>query len=140
MTRFLSVLSPFKMYALLAVGAAVAITVGWLFYQNVSLKDDLVRSKQDIIQLQANLNSAIAANKENEATIDALQLEKALINESLKSLEEARRRDSQVIGTLSATIRAQAANPANQVPLSPVLKDTVREIQQQRQRRQGEKK
>lgn len=140
MTRFLSVLSPFKMYALLAVVAAVAITVGWLFYQNVSLKDDLVQSKQDIIQLQANLNSAIAANKENEATIDALQLEKALINESLKSLEEARRRDSQVIGTLSATIRAQAANPANQVPLSPVLKDTVREIQQQRQQRQGEKK
>lgn len=133
----LSIFSTAKNYIFIGLVVVLAVAAGWQFYRATSLSNDLVRAESDLKTANDNLNLAIEANKTNQGTIDQLQLEKRSVELALKNLEDARRRDAAVINTLSATIREQAKDPANQVTLSPVLKQTVAQIQAERARRAG---
>lgn len=120
--------------------AGVASWGGWQFIQRNSAEKEAAQAINARDQALQNLSVAIEANAANQATIDQLQIEKTAIEQSLARLEETRQRDAKIIGSLSASIKAQANDPVNQVTLSPVLKDVVGQIQTERAKRQGEKK
>lgn len=133
---------PFLTTKLLAVAAAVVIAGvgGWGVKNFIQLKSnqaELGRVQVALEQSQLSLERALSVNVSNQATIEELQREKLAIESSIKALQDDRRRNQQVISSLSAAIKAQAADPANQVTLSPVLKSTIESIQKQRLEREG---
>jgi hypothetical protein len=114
--------------------ALVLALGGWAGYKHFQVYSAQAEAKQAIADRdQAGIarDKALEANKINQATIDALQLEKADIQTALNNLETDKKRNQQVINNLSATIRSMAQDPANKVALSPVLKATVDAIQKQ---------
>lgn len=120
--------------------AAVGGWGGWQYIQRNSAEKDKVQAVAARDQALQNLAVAIDANKSNQATIDQLQIEKISIEQALANLEANRKRDAKIIGSLSAAIKDQSKDPANQVTLSPVLKAVIAQIQAERDKRQGVKK
>lgn len=105
-------------------------------------KHDAGVLEQQIVTLTAQRDEAgtardqaLAANATNLEAINQLKAEKLATNTALNNLEAARVKDQVTIGTLRASIRAQASNPLNQTKLSPVLSDTIRAIQAERIKR-----
>jgi uncharacterized protein (DUF3084 family) len=133
-----------------AIIALVIALGGWAGYQKYQIHE--IGKERDTAQQEAKSakderdlaalarDAAIAANVSNQQVIAELQKEKADIQTSLNNLDADRRRNQATIASLSASIKALAKDPANQVTLSPVLKVTVQEIQAERARRQGEAK
>jgi hypothetical protein len=118
--------------------SAVALTIVggyavWTTYQLSKTETKLAQAKQLQQDAEIARDLAINANKTNQDTIDKLQKEKMDIEKSIAALEADRRRNAKIIGDLSITIRGMAADPANQVTLSPVLRETIRQIQANRQ-------
>lgn len=112
---------------------ALAAYTGWVQLKLSRTEAKVARAEQLTQEANTARDLALAANKTSQETIDKLQQEKADIEKSLVALEADRRRNAKVIGDLSATIRTMATDPANQAPLSPVLKETVKQIQANRQ-------
>ena len=123
---------PILIAAVLAFAALAAYT-GWVQLKLSRTEAKVARAEQLTKEANTARDLALAANKTSQETIDKLQQEKADIEKSLVALEADRRRNAKVIGDLSATIRTMATDPANQAPLSPVLKETVKQIQANRQ-------
>ena len=128
------IVSAISLAAILAIGSYA----GWTWYKLQRAETKIVNIESDLRQTEAARDAAINANRTNLETIDQLMLEKMAIEKSLSQLESDRRRNQQLINNLSASIRAMAADPANQVELSPVLKQTVESIQRQRQERSSQ--
>lgn len=129
-----------KLFAIGALLLAVSGSMGFLWVKWKAAEATVTQVEADKKKVEVDRDAAIEANKTNMATIDKLQEEKRLIGESLQKLQEDQERNRQVIANMSAVIRKHASNPANQVTLSPVIKDTVQSIQVQREQRQGDKK
>lgn len=75
------------------------------------------------------------ANKQNLLTIENLISEKQLINDSLNNLEKSNSKDKQTISKLQKKLKDFQKDPKNQVELSPVLKDTLMQIENERKNR-----
>ena len=75
------------------------------------------------------------ANKQNLLTIENLISEKQLINDSLNNLEKLNSKDKQTISKLQKKLKDFQKDPKNQVELSPVLKDTLTQIENERKNR-----
>lgn len=129
-----------KLLAIGALSLAIAGGMGYLWVQWKSAEAEVSQVQADKQKVEADRDQAIEANKSNMDTIDKLQEEKRLIGESLQKLQQDQERNQQVIANMSAAIKKQAADPANRVPLSPVLKETVQSVQAQRAQRSGEVK
>ncbi len=125
---------------LIASAISIAAIGGWQFIQRNSAEKDKIEAVTARDQALQNLAVALDANKSNQETIDQLQIEKISIQETLANLERNRQRDAKIISSLSAAIKDQSKDPANQVQLSPVLKAVIAQIQAERTKRQGEKK
>ena len=124
----------------LVIGAlllAVAGGMGYLWVKWKASEAEVTQVKAEKKLVEVDRDEAIAANKTNMETIDRLQQEKVDIGDALKKLQEDQAQTQRVISGLSASIRKQATNPANQVGLSPVLQETVQSIQAQRELRKG---
>jgi hypothetical protein len=128
---FLSVIG-IKGAIIIALVLALGGWAGYKHFQVVSAQAEAKQAIADRDQAGIARDKALDANKVNQATIDALQLEKADIQTALNNLETDKKRNQQVINNLSATIRSMAQDPANKVALSPVLRATVDAIQKQR--------
>lgn len=125
---------------LIAYGAAAAIAVTgafatWTYFRLQSAQVTIANVERERDEAGQARDAAIRANATNLETIDQLLSDKLAIEQSLSRLEADRRRNQQLINNLSTTIRSMATDPANQVELSPVLKQTVDAIQRQRQER-----
>jgi septal ring factor EnvC (AmiA/AmiB activator) len=121
---------------LIAAAAALILLgayAGWAQLKLSRAEVKVAQAEQLVQEANTARDLALAANQTNQDTIDRLQKEKLDIERSLAALEADRRRNAKVISDLSATIQAMAADPANQAPLSPVLRETVRQIQLNRQ-------
>lgn len=130
---------------IIAVIAAILIAaVGtWGGLQYVKLQKaetEKVQAIADRDAIATERDEAIAANVASQVAIGLLQKEKADIQAALNALDADRKRNRALIANLSAAIKSQAADPANQVKLSPVLRTTIEAIQQQRAEREGEAK
>lgn len=130
-------LTQIKDKLLLGLIVVLAVAVLWQFYRATTAEGQLRTVEADLKIVNQSLDAAINTNAANLAVIDQLQIEKRLIDASLRNLEEARKRDQVVIGNLSASIKEQSKNPENRVPLSPVIKDTVGKIQAERSKREA---
>jgi chromosome segregation ATPase len=126
-----------KLIGSISIAAVLAIGsyAGWTLLQLQRAEAKVVQAESARAQAIESMNRAIEANRVNQDTIDQLVLEKAAIEKSLSQLEADRRRNQQLINNLSASIRAMATDPANQVELRPVLKQTIDTIQRKRQER-----
>lgn len=119
----------------LVIAAIIAAAIGWIVVQKQNLseaikaKDNAV-SAQKFTQLQ--LDKAIDTAKENQLTIDKLKEEKKLVEVALQDLEKAKTVNKQTVAKTNKKIDEQAALPANQTPISPVLKSVITDVQNER--------
>jgi len=127
------IVSTASLVALVVVGSFA----GWTYLKLQKAEKEKVEALAARDEAATARDKAIEANKTNLDTIDQLMMEKLDIEKSLASLEADRRRNQQIINNLSSSIKAMAADPANQAKLSPVLKATVDAIQKQRDERVG---
>lgn len=136
-----------KGWAIIALVVALGSWAGYQKYQihEIGKQRDIAQQAAKTAEAERDLaasarDAAIAANASNQQVIADLQKEKADIQTSLNNLDADRRKSQATIASLSASIKALSKDPANQVVLSPVLQLTVKEIQAERARRQGEAK
>lgn len=136
-----------KGWAIIALIVALGSWAGYQKYQihEIGKQRDIAQQAAKTAEAERDLaasarDAAIAANASNQQVIADLQKEKADIQTSLNNLDADRRKSQATIASLSASIKALSKDPANQVVLSPVLQLTVKEIQAERARRQGEAK
>lgn len=115
--------------AVIALGAYA----GWTQLKLSRAEVKVAQAEQLVQEANTARDLALAANQTTQETIAKLQQEKADIERSLAALEADRRRNAKVIGDLSTTIRSMSSDPVNQQQLSPVLKETIRQIQANRQ-------
>lgn len=123
------------------VAAVAVLAVGsWGAWNYVKLQR-AEKEKAEVIVQRDNAakarDEAIDAARTNQDTIDRLMMEKQDIERSLQALENTRRANRQLIGRLSDRVKELSADPVNQAPLSPVLKETVDAIQKQRAASEG---
>lgn len=126
---------PFKNYITLGVIAIASLAIAfgaWKFY-------DLNRDLEVAVLEKNNALAAVSvlekANAENVKTIEMLITEKQLADSIALQLKEELAKDKKKIQQLQKTIKNHSANPANKVGISPVMKDVVNQIQEQRKLR-----
>lgn len=119
----------------IVIAVAVAGVLGWAGYKTYQVHSAESTAKQAIIDRDKAVidrDAALSANAQNVLVIQQLQDEKSKVQDALNNLEKDRKRDQVVINNLSAAIKAGAADPANQVKLSPIIQSTVDNIQKRR--------
>lgn len=98
----------------------------------VSLKKDLKNREQELTivknDMQKNIDTAVAAAKSNEAIIAALINEKQILKEAYDKLSNDRKQNQQQLDKILAVIKTHENDIRNKVPLSPVIKSTLTEI------------
>ena len=130
----------FSKIGLILAGIALALVATWGGIHYVKEQKAVALAAQMQVERDAAgaaRDKAIEVSKANEVTIQAAKQEKIDIETSLAALETKRKADAIKIGQLSAIIKNQAANPANQVKLSPVLQDLIAQIQADRKIREA---
>lgn len=128
-----------KVVGWLAGGLAVAL-LAWGGYQFIKLnkvEKTLAKAQAELVTVKADLSRAVEVNRQNDAVIKQLQADQAAVNDALNRLAETSKADDKTATTIIRTIREQASTPANQGTLSPVLQDTITQIQAERNRRAG---
>lgn len=80
-------------------------------------------------------DAAIGISKTNENTINQLKNERDLVQSALSNLETSKAENKVVIDKVKTIIKSQDQLPENKALLSPVLKDTVNQIQLNRDKR-----
>lgn len=123
---------PILILAVIAL-ALLGTYAGWTQLKLSRAEVKVAQSEKLVQEANTARDLALAANKTSQDTIAKLEQEKVDIERSLAALDADRRRNAKVIGDLSTTIRSMASDPANQQQLSPVLKETIRQIQANRQ-------
>lgn len=132
-------LGGFKGVAIILLVAAALGYVGYQHHQISVAKKELTEAVSARDAANEARDKAIAVAKANDETIKQLAQEKKDAESALNELAARNRLDAATIAAMSAAIKAQAANPANQVQLSPVLKQIISDIQAERAKRQGVK-
>jgi hypothetical protein len=125
------------MYAALALAATVMGYVGYVKHQAHSARQEAIAAAAERDQAKANLKIVEDTNRENVQTIERLKNEKQLVDDTTERLKQAQKRDKQTIDRLASAILEGSEVPENKVELSPVLRSTVRDIQNDREKRQG---
>lgn len=123
--------------AILALLLALGGWAGYKTYQVYDAQNDAKEARADRDAAFVARDKALQVNLVNQETIALLQQEKADIQRALTDLDADRKKNQQIIGALSTTIKAMASDPANRVQLSPVLQTTISEIQKQRVAREA---
>ena len=116
---------------------------GFVWYQHNQIENAIVEKDKAITEnkrLAGELETLVAVNITNKETIKELEKEKENVQEALD------KRDADIIKSQGRTkkveknIKAQATLKENQTALSPVLKSTLEEIQNERAIRKGQTK
>lgn len=128
-----------KGIAIIAVMLSVLGFLGYQHHQISAARADLAAAVLARDAANEARDKAIAVAQANDATVKQLQQEKRDAEAALNELAARKKLDDATIAALSAAIKAQATNPANQVQLSPVLKQIITDIQAERLKRQGSK-
>lgn len=123
--------SNIKLIAYLAV-ISIGITA-YLHYNSIVKDRNAAIQRAKVLEQQIVLLED--ANKQNLLTIENLISEKQLINDSLNNLEKSNSKDKQTISKLQKKLKDFQKDPKNQVELSPVLKDTLTQIENERKNR-----
>ena len=120
--------------------AAVVGFVGWSWWthnqlekaraDNAVLKQNVETLNGNVKTLQDNYLTCQNANATNADTIAALQKERDDAKTAVDRLASQRQRDQQRIGSLQDQINKMKQDPANNGPVAPVLRETIRGIQQ----------
>ena len=118
---------------------AVVGFVGWSWWthnqieksraENAVLKQNVEILNSSVKTLQDNYLKCQRANTTNADTIAALQKERDDAKAAVSRLASQRQRDAQRIGSLQDQINRMKKDPANNGPLAPVLRETIRGIQ-----------
>lgn len=132
-------LSFFSSKIKLMVGiAAIAFVIAAMLYVS-SLKSEKNKALLKAEELQSQVILLQNANKQNLATIENLLDEKQLIEQTILSLEAGNKKDRKTISSLQKKLKDFEKDPANKVELSPVLKDTITNIEKEREKRRTSK-
>jgi len=115
---------------------ALAIYIGVLRHQVKSLREDNVVLVQNnkVLQdnndtLKGNLKTAVDANKTNDETIEKLKSERADAVKAVETLAKKQKSNAATIGQLQTQLADMRKDEANNGPLAPVLRETIRGIQ-----------
>lgn len=129
-----------KLIAGIVMGAAVIGFVWWIIWMVGELGD----RKEKITALETNVETLTkntdilrqnyltcqSANSTNADTIAALQQERDDAEAAVKALAEQKAKDDWYIDQLEDRIGIQRRDPTQNGPLAPVLRDTIKEIQE----------
>lgn len=118
---------------------AVVVFVVWSWRNHVSLqryKSDNIILKQNNAVLTSNAevlkrNYLVCqtANETSANTIQQLELERNDAKAAIAALAVQQKRDARVIGNLKQQMNQMSNDPANNGPVAPVLRETIRGIQ-----------
>jgi hypothetical protein len=119
-------------------GIIIALLLAWGGLQYVKLQKaqaDKVTAIADRDKVAIERDKAIGVANTNADTISKLNQEKKDIEDSVARLAAQRKKDQATISNLSSIIDSQDLNPENHLILSPVLKEIITNIQDQRVKR-----
>lgn len=115
---------------------AIAIWIGVLRHQVNNLREDnaILTTNNKVLQdnndtLKGNLETAIKANEENVKTIESLKKERQAAVDSVVALTKKQKSNAATIGQLQAQLAEMRKDEENNGPLAPVLRETIRGIQ-----------
>jgi uncharacterized protein HemX len=120
--------------------AVIVLLIGVIAYQHKSVK--LVKAEsaalrqnistltQNVAVLQFNYLECQSANSENSETIDNLLKERTESQAAIMSLASQKESDLKKIASLQSTVDQLRKDPKNNGALAPVLRETIRQIQE----------
>lgn len=114
------------------IGILLAILVAgglYLKYEFASIKTENEALQRDKKTLKDDNERLIAINQINADTIKMMQNDKQKADEVIKNLKLQNGKDAAAMQSLRAAIDSMAKDPANNGPVSPVLKNTINQIQ-----------
>lgn len=114
-----------------------------------SIKDDLVKTRAQVSKLEAdnkilqanidvmrqNMKTLADANQANLDTIQKLIEERSGAQQVIGNLANMTAKDKQTIASLNKRLNDLAKDPKNDGIVSPVLKETIRGVQQSRKQK-----
>lgn len=129
----------------LLIGAVLASGIGLYFYighmktEIANLKEDnnvLVMNnkilQENVTLLKDAANTFQASNQTNEATVQNLLVERTQAVKAIETLAIQQKNNKIVITSLSNKINELLKDPKNDGPVAPVLRETVRGVQNNR--------
>jgi Tfp pilus assembly protein PilN len=121
-----------QMYVYIAIAVAVLAGVGYLKYQFSHLQSENAILTQNNATLKDNLSKAEQVNKEADVTIKQLQQDRTDADKALNDLRIQKQRDNKELSSLRDFISVQRKDPTQDGQVSPILKSTIRSIQNSR--------
>ena len=121
-----------QMYVYIAIAVVVLAGVGYLKYQFNHLQSENAILTQNNAVLKDNLSKAEQVNKEADMTIKQLQQDRAEADKALNDLRIQKQRDNKELSSLRDFIGVQRRDPTQDGQVSPILKSTIRSIQNSR--------
>lgn len=127
---------------ILVFGLIAALLAGGYFVysqkmQLLKAKEETLQAKGERDQAYKDRDAAVDANKTTIATLDKILQERKDAEQAVKSLAVRDKVNKTKINELSALIEELSKAPEAQVELSPILKETVRKIQADRDATEG---
>lgn len=119
--------------AMVGVGLTVYFqhkTIKGLREDITTLETNNATLKQNTDILRANYLTCSTTNQTNAATIEALKAERQDAVDALAALAKERQKDANRIARLNTLIDNLRNNPTNNGPVAPVLRETIRAIQE----------
>ena len=121
-----------QMYVYIAIAVAVLAAAGYLKYQFSHLQSENAILTQNNAVLKDNLSKAEQVNKEADVTIKQLQQDRTDADKALNDLRLQKQRDNKELSSLRDFISVQRKDPTQDGQVSPILKSTIRSIQNSR--------
>lgn len=122
---------------MVGVAAIAFVIAAYLYAQSLILQKDQALVKVEELKNQVALLQDV--NAQNLVTINQLLDEKVLVEKANANLEAANKKDRKTISSLQKKLKDFEKDPANKVQLSPVLKDTIANIEKERAKRRASK-
>lgn len=129
-----------KLIAYAIAGAAVIAFVWWIVWMVGELGDraeKITRLEGNVATLEANTDTlrqnyltCQSANATSSETIDALIAERDDAKAAVEALAAQKAKDDWYIDRLEERIAAARRDPTQNGPLAPVLRETIRELQE----------
>ncbi len=125
---------------LIVIGLVAASIIGYVAYnrhtiktlrsENVVLTQNNKTLQENVDTVKDNLSKTEKANAALLGTIGDLQKERDSAKAAVEALNKEKKSNTKVIGDLQKALDKLKKDPANNGPLAPVLRETIRGIQE----------
>lgn len=113
--------------------ASLTSKVSTLSAKNAALTTDNLQLQANITTLHENQKTLMEVNEANQLAISNLQFEREQSKAALAKLSVTTKKNKQDLDKLQQIINDMKADPANDGTVSPVLKETIKQIQSMEQ-------